>query len=194
MSMIHLRRFDPSRDYPVFYRVYSDYNEQHNLFDLVNLNSPERFPTTFEKALSRNYRDTLIIEESATGNFVGFLISYGYSPNDGHIKIMGYIEKPYRSCGYGGIAVLRFMEMLFKHYNLRKIYSEVYAFNHDSMIANEKTGFAEEARLLDYRFYNGKYLDFIIYAMTRENFMSRYEKLMDSFGRMVADQDVSYED
>ena len=193
MSLISLRRFDPSRDYPIFYRVYSDYNEQHNLFDLVNLNSPERFPTTFEKALSYSYRDTLVIEETSTGAFVGFIISYGYSPNDGHIKIMGYIEKPFRNCGYGGIAVLRFMEMLFRHYNLRKIYSEVYAFNDDSMIANQKTGFCEEARLKDYRYYNGAYWDFIKYAMTREDFFSRYEKRLGSFNKVVSDEKVVYE-
>lgn len=185
MKLISLRRFDPAKDYPFFYRVYSDYNEQHNLFDLVNLNSPERFPQTFEKALSHNYRDTFIIEQCSTKEYVGFIISYGYSPNDGHIKIMEYIEKPYRRCGYGGLACLYFLHMLFKHYNLRKVYTEVYEFNDESIRAHIGAGFEEEARLKEYRFYDGKYWDFITYSISREKFTYVFGKKMDKISALI---------
>ena len=185
MKRISLRRFDPAKDYPFFYRVYSDYNEQHNLFDLVNLNSPERFPQKFEKALSYNYKDTFIIEECVTKQYVGFIISYGYSPNDGHIKIMEYVEKDYRRCGYGGLACLQFLDMLFKHYNLRKIYTEVYEFNDESIRAHVGAGFEEEARLKDYRFYDGKYWDFITYSISREKFTKAFEKIADKISAVT---------
>lgn len=185
MERIVLRRFDPNRDYPFFYRVYSDYNEQHNLFDLVNLNSAERFPKVFEKALSHNYKDTFIIEESGSGQYVGFIISYGYSPNDGHIKMMEYVEENYRRCGYAGLACLKFLQMLFKHYALRKIYTEVYAFNVESIRAHIGAGFQEEARLKDYRFYDGKYWDFITYSISRETFCRDLAELVERMDAVV---------
>ena len=61
------------------------------------------------------------------------------------------------------------------------------------MTTNLKTGFCEEARLKEYRFYDGAYWDFIIYAMKREDFFRRYEKLLGSFEKMVSDQNVVYE-
>lgn len=181
MLLINLRRFDPQQDYPFFYRVYSDYTEQHNLFDLVNLNSPERFPQTFEKALSHNYRDTFIATEASTQRNIGFVISYGYSPNDGHIKVMEYMEPEFRSTGLGGIAILRFLQMLFENYSLRKVYTEVYAFNDESIKAHIGAGFEEEARLKEYRYYKGKYWDFITYSITRETFYHKFGRLLTKY-------------
>ena len=194
MEIIKLRRFNPDTDYSTMYRIYSDYNEQHSLFDIVSLNSPERFPVTFEKALSHNYKDFFIIEDAKTSEFVGFVISYGYSANDGHIKVMEYIEGKFRQCGYGGIAILNFLDMLFKHYNFRKIYTEVYSFNDASINSHLVAGFEEEARLKDYRYYNNSYWDFIIYSVTKERFYEKVGATMNKLMSMVDKEETLFED
>lgn len=186
MEVLRLRRFDPEEDYPFFYRVYSDYEEQHNLFDFVNLNSPERFPKKFEHALSHNYNDTMIVEDCKSGEYVGFLVSYGYAFNDGHIRVMAYIEKKYRSCGYGGLAMLRFLHVLFQFYNIRKIYTEVYEFNDDSLKAHLGAGFEEEARLKEYRYYDGRFWDFITFSIDRAHFYEKNRGFLARLEKMVS--------
>lgn len=194
MSVIKLRRFNPDTDYGTIYKVYSDYNEQHSLFDIVSLNSPERFPTIFEKALSHNYKDFFMIEDAKSNSFVGFVISYSYSANDGHVKVMEYIDEHYRQCGYGGIAILTFLDMLFKHYNLRKVYTEVYSFNDASMNSHLAAGFEEEARLKEYRYYNDNYWDFIIYSVTRKRFYDKIGDTMKKLTYMVNKDEAMFKD
>lgn len=186
MEVLRLRRFDSEKDYPFFYRVYSDYEEQHNLFDFVNLNSPERFPKKFEHVLSHNYNDTMIVEECESGEYVGFLVSYGYACNDGHIRVMAYIEKKYRSCGFGGLAMLRFLHLLFQFYNIRKIYTEVYEFNDDSLKAHLGAGFVEEARLKEYRYYDGRFWDYITFSIDRAHFYEKNSKFLAGLEKMVS--------
>ena len=164
-----LRRFNPQIDLKSIYRVYSDYNEQYKLFSVININSFDSFVDKFEKKLSSNYKDFLIIEVKE--KFAGFLISYDYKSNDGHIKFMAYYEKDFRF-GLIGLAGIEFVDILFHYYNIHKIYTEVYAYNVESIKYHQKGGFEEECRLKQYRFFNGQYWDFIYFSISRERFYS----------------------
>lgn len=174
---IILRRFDPKKDMDNIYKVYSDYNEQHNLFNIMNLNSPERFPVLFERRLSNNYSDFFIITNQNDA-FIGFVISYDYSPNDLHMKVMEYISPDYRNGIYTAIGLIKFMHILFSHYCIKKIYTEVYGFNTESLKSHSSFGFEEEARLKDYRYYKGRSWDFVIFSITKERFYEKYQKII----------------
>ena len=71
------------------------------------------------------------------------------------------------------------MDYLFKNYSLRKIYSPTFAYNLDSYKAQLDAGMQEEGRLKEYRYYDGKYHDLIILAITREEFYKRYSSFLN---------------
>ena len=146
----------------------------------MNLNSPERFPVLFERRISNNYSDFFVITNS-NDDFIGFLISYDYSPNDMHLKIMEYIEPAFRNGIYTTYSLVSFLHTLFTHYNLRKVYTEVYEYNTDSLRSHCSFGFSEEAKLKEYRYYNQKYWNFIIFSITKEGFYERYGKVISKF-------------
>lgn len=175
-----LRRFNPQTDLEYIYRIYSDYHEQYKLFSVMNLNTYESFREKFENKLSTNYKDFLIID--VEGKFAGFLISYDYKHNDGHIKFMTYYEKEYRS-GFIGLAAIEFVDILFHYYNVHKVYTEVYSYNEESIKYHKKGGFEEECRLKDYRYYNGQYWDQIYYSCTRDAFYSHNKSIIDRYLR-----------
>lgn len=176
-DLISIRRINPEKDMDILYRIYSDYKEQHKLFDIMNLNSPERFPVLFERRLSNNYCEFFIVENDK-GNFLGFVFGYDLSVNDGHVKIVLYIDEKYRSSIYCALIAIKTIDLFFKYYNIRKIYTEVYGYNQESIRANLSFGFVEEARLKEFRFYDNRYWDYIYYSITREEFYKRYGRFV----------------
>lgn len=173
MPICRLRKIAPQQDMDKIYQIYSDYKEQSYLFDIRSLNSPDRFPELFERRLSNNYKDFSIIDD-ADGAFAGFLIAYDYAENDGHVKILEYICPEYRKSGIGAIAALQYIETLFRTFRIRKVYTEVFGYNDDSIAMHSSFGFEKEATLKNYRFYDGRYWDYHIFSMDREHFYERY--------------------
>ena len=176
----NLRRFNAEKDMSGIYRVYSSYTEQYNLFSIANLNSEERFQKLFEQKVYFNYNDFLIIEDTEQ-KFAGFLISYDFKPNDGHLKVMIYIEKDFRQNGMVGLASIEFLNILFQYYNVSKIYTEVYAYNQNSIEYQVNFGFTEECRFKDYRYFDGQYWDTIYYSISRDKFYIKYKGIIERF-------------
>lgn len=173
-----IRRFDSQIDLSNIYRICSDYYEQYKLFSVMNLNSYDSFAQQFERKLSSNFKDFLIIEVDK--KFAGFMVSYDYKSIDGHIKLMLYYEKEFRS-GFLSLAGIEFVDILFQYYSIRKIYTEVYSYNLESIRYHEKAGFIEECRLKEYRYFNGKYWDVIYYSIDRNHFYLQNQHLIDRF-------------
>lgn len=173
-----LRRYNPKTDSVYIYRIFSDYKEQYKLFSVMNLNSHEIFVQQFEQKLATNFKDFLIIEVNQ--DFAGFMISYDYKSIDGHIKMMLYYEKEYRS-GFISLAGIEFIDILFNYYNIHKIYTEVYSYNLASIRYHEKAGLTEECRLKNFRYFNGKYWDVIYFSIDREHFYLKNQHLIDRF-------------
>ena len=82
-------------------------------------------------------------------------------------------NKEYWGKGYGTSAKKLLLEFAFNQLNLRKIYSDVIAYNERSLKYANKCGYVQEARLPDYYYKNGKYWDKVILAVTRKE----WEKL-----------------
>jgi len=173
-----LRRYDAHKDIPDLYRVYSDYAEQYKLFSVLNTNSYEEFKSRFESKLAYNYKDFLIIEVQQ--HFAGFVASYDYKVIDSHIKGLIYIEPAFRS-GFVGLAGIEFANILFQYYNIRKIYTEVYAYNKTSIEYHKKIGFTEECRLKEYKYFDGKFWDVIYFQISRELFYEKNQHIIKRF-------------
>lgn len=172
-----IRKFEKDKDLRDLFRVYSNYAEQYKLFSVMSINSYESFVYLFERQIDR-YTEFNIIE--VDDKFAGFVAAYDYKSIDGHIKAMIYIE-PDQRYTFVGIAGVEFANILFQYYNIRKIYTEVYGYNQDSIKYHIKVGFDEECRLRDYKFFDGKYWDVIYFSITREAFYIKNKKIINRF-------------
>ena len=90
--------------------------------------------------------------------------------NDNHMKVTVYIRPEFQSRAYGILAAVKFIDYLFKFYNINKIFTEVYEFNEISLKIHDSLGLSKEACLKEYKYYNGKYYDMYVYSVKREEF------------------------
>lgn len=85
-------------------------------------------------------------------------------------------EKEYWGKGYGSEAKLLLLKFAFDTLNLRKICSDVLAFNERSISYSLKCGYKEEGRLREHRFRDGKYWDEVRLAVFRADWLPVWEK------------------
>lgn len=85
-------------------------------------------------------------------------------------------EKEYWSKGYGSEAEMLLGSYAFLTLNLRKICFTVLANNPRSLKAALKSGAIEEGRQRDQHYVQGKYVDAIILAVFKEDWLPRWEE------------------
>ena len=117
--------------------------------------SIQKFEHWLTSRLKNDFHDFFIVRESATRTIIGYVHNYDFSLVDGHCKLVVYIRPEYRKTGIGAFAAIMFIKKLFAMYPLRKLYSTIYDYNHESFKSNLAAGFVEEGVLKDFRYYNG---------------------------------------
>ena len=85
-------------------------------------------------------------------------------------------DKQYWGQGYGSDAKMVLLEYAFNTLNVRKLYSDVIAFNERSVAYSLKCGYVEEARLKEHYYRLGRYWDQVILSVTRERFLPVWQK------------------
>ena len=85
-------------------------------------------------------------------------------------------DKAYWGRGYGSEAKILLLKFAFDTLNLRKICSNVIAFNERSLNYSLKCGYKEEGRRKDHFFRQGRYWDEIQLAIFREDWVPVWEK------------------
>lgn len=85
-------------------------------------------------------------------------------------------EKEYWGKGLGTEAKMLLLDYAFNTLNLRKICSQVLAFNKRSAAYSKKCGYVEEGVFREHIFRNGEYHDLINLAVFREGFEQAREK------------------
>lgn len=81
-------------------------------------------------------------------------------------------EKEYWGKGYGSDAKIALLRYAFLTLNLRKIYSNAFAFNQRSIAYSLKCGYEQEAVLKDDVYSEGEYHDLVILSITRDKFLT----------------------
>ena len=150
------------RHLPELYKIFSDQDERRNILPHRQHLTSRQFEDVFKRHVETKYTEFKIICDD-NYDFIGFVIAYDYMKNDGHMKFTLYIKSELRSEGYGIFAATKFVDYLFKYYNIHKIFTEVYAFNDVSIDIHDKLQLTKEACLKDYKFFNGEYFDMYIY-------------------------------
>lgn len=100
---------------------------------------------------------------------LGFVHSYGASPEDGFVHFVLYAEPSARGTGMGVEAAILFGDYLFKFFAIRKLYAEVYEFNEDSIDVLLNAGFLREGVLKEHLWYDDRYWDMHQLALYRRD-------------------------
>jgi RimJ/RimL family protein N-acetyltransferase len=95
-------------------------------------------------------------------------------------------EKACWGKGYGTEAKMLLLEYAFNTLNLRKIYSEVIAFNKRSYNYSLSCGYKEEGCLKDHHFVKGKYWDKIILSVVKKDFKPLWKKFKRINGKSIS--------
>ena len=161
---------------PRMYEIYGDQEQRVNILPKKSYITMDQFEINFKRHIESKYTEFKIIKDDSH-DFIGFLIAYDYMRDDSHMKVTVYVKPEFQYGAYGLIAAVKFIDFLFKFYNLNKIFTEVYDFNEPSLKLHKTFGFVEEGRLKEYKYYNGKLHDMLIFAVTREDFYERIKKL-----------------
>ena len=175
-SHYFIRPLDLDADINKIFNVIMNPNEQFNLRGNINANSIEIYRDQLTNKLGNQYHDFDVIE--VDGRFAGFIATYDFQTVN--IKAMIYIESAYRN-GKLGLVGIDYLNRIFLKYNIDKVYTEVYAYNEHSIKYHKQFGFQEEGRLIDYRYFAGRYWDLIFYSISRNSFYSKYSSVIDRF-------------
>lgn len=137
-----------------------------------------------EKEWFANYHkrqpNDIILMLVVDGKPIGVMGLHRISFKDGTATTGAYIgESEYWGNGHGSEAKMLLLNYAFNELNLRKITSNVIAFNERSYKYSIKCGYKEEARLKDQIFTQGKYWDEIILAVFKEDWLPLWKKFVE---------------
>lgn len=126
---------------------------------------------TFE-AFERNLHANVLVQfvvapRSDLSAVAGLVVAYNANLQDGYVYVAAIND---RSFGVGALeGLLLLIDYLFANWPLRKIYLEAPEFNVPQFESAIRRGLLkEESRLLEHRFYQGRFWDFITWAIYRD--------------------------
>ncbi|MEY4602390.1 MAG: hypothetical protein RL292_331 [Candidatus Parcubacteria bacterium] len=90
-------------------------------------------------------------------------------------------KEEWRGKGYGTEAKMLFLNHAFNELNLRKICSTALEFNQLSLGFNAKCGYKEEGRQKKHVFVNGDYVDLVLTAVFREDFLPLWQAYKQTY-------------
>lgn len=175
MNDISFEPLSVQADSAALYRMIMDLDDQYLCFNKTVINSDVDFQRWIIDQTKFAWHDFYIIK--IHGERAGFVHSYQFRLGDGHCKICVYIDKPYRSRGVGGLALVKFLHILFRDYPLRKVILEIFDYNKQSLTSNLQAGFEEEGCIKGYRYFGGDYYDLHILSMDRNTFYGNLARI-----------------
>lgn len=142
-----------------------------------------RTPMSYEKEnewVEKLYKDDknfVFGIETKEGELIGNMGLHGVDYPSG-VGTTGAIigNKDFWGQGYGTEAKMLLLHYAFDTLNLRKVCSQVFAFNERSINYSKKCGYREEGRMRQHQFRNGEYHDIVLLAVFREDFAPIWEK------------------
>ncbi len=124
--------------------------------------------------LSKNKTDArFTIVEVTSGAVIGMLRMQNIDTVNAHCEIGLDILSAYRGKGYGTASYQMILEYLFHHYNMHMVYLRVAEFNERARKLYGRVGFIETGRYNEYLYRHGRYWDYILMTVTREQYLQR---------------------
>lgn len=170
MKNIEMIPYDHRRHLEPLYSMMMAPSEQALFMTSGRCNSLKDFDGWIQDRLRYTYQEFYMIRYQGRDEVIGFIYASEMRMKDGHCKMGVYIVPSERHMGAGALATIKFLQYLFEYNPLRKVYTEVYDYNTESIRNHIDAGFTEEGLLKEYRYYAGKYHDLHIFSIERDYF------------------------
>lgn len=167
-----LIRYNHEKHLRVLYQIMMDPEEQHLFLNHHTCNSLKEFDAWLDGRLRDFYHEFFLIEDE-NDIIAGIIYSYKFSPENGHCNVSIYIRPEYQGSGLGASAGLLFLDFLFRNYSLRRVNTEIYAYNKQSLDSQKSCGFEITGEIPEYRYYDGSYHDLILMTIRRGDFYNK---------------------
>lgn len=177
MNSFELCNVESKRDIDFLYSAFTG-DDQFLHSTNLHFNTKQTFESWIRERIGRDFHDFYLVKDKVSDNLIGYVHNYDFSLIDGHCKLSVYIDEKYRKTGIGGFVAVNFLNYLFTEYPLRKVYSTVYDYNHESLTSNLAAGFIEEGIIKEYRYHDGKYYSVHCLSMRRDSFNNTIRKLV----------------
>lgn len=161
-------------DFSFLHGIFSDTDELYLWSNLREGKPFSEFSRELSLMLKNTYRHFYIICDSESYRKIGFIFCYNAHSADGYAYTTAYIIPEYRDSFYGAEAGLLYYSHLFRYFNYRKLYSEIYSYNNISKEFLESAGFCIEGVLKQHRYYENAFHDLYIYCTYRDEFLERF--------------------
>lgn len=149
------------------------HNDQSTFLNLLNIDIiDQEAQITWWKNLHKNKDDKryVICFAEKTSEIIGRLRIQNINYLHNNCEIGLDILPKYRGKGYGEKSYKMLLEFLFMHMNMNMVYLKVADFNPKGKKLYEKVGFKETGRLPKYYYRYGKYWDYIIMSLKKDEF------------------------
>ena len=170
---VSFRQLNYKEDIDWLYAIYIDKKEASLFVNDFNFSTKEEFEKLFLYKVTNEYINFFVVCDSNHSK-IGFVYGHDYHEVDLHIKFTMYIVPQFRNLGLGAICAIKFVDLLFNQFPIKKIYETIFSTNLISLKNNLKAGFTKEAVLKNYIFRNGTFCDLIYLSVTRERFYKLY--------------------
>lgn len=142
--------------------------------------SPEQFVSDLWSGVQAQF----VIETPESRKRAGLVVAYNADQANGTVYLATLIDNEYHRKVWPMEGILLFVDYLLQNWNFRKIYAETPEFSASQFSSGVGTFFEEEGRLRQHQYFQGKYWDFIIYALTRKLWEERGRAALEKFSEM----------
>lgn len=179
---LYLRCVIP-QDFHFLYNIREDYDDLHLWCNERITISYQEYAEQLDRQLKHTFCHFLIISTCDHGEKIGMIYCYNAHSGDGYAYTTIYLLPPWRSSVFAAEAGLLYYHYIFRFFNYRKLYSEVYSYNRASMEFLRAAGFCEEGCLKEHRYYDGAFANLHIFSIRRDDFYKRHQQLLNLIDR-----------
>jgi RimJ/RimL family protein N-acetyltransferase len=127
----------------------------------------------------------------STDRAVGLVSAYGFNGMNRTVYLSVIVAPSAARSGMAFEALSLFVEHLFQTWDLRKIYAEAIYENYLQFASGAGRIFVEEGRLSEHEYFNGRYHDFLILALSRDRWISLPQRLRGGFANSESGEQAS---
>lgn len=176
MALISLLPFEKQDELHLYHTLLNS-DIQNALYADQVVRSLPQFKKWLYRCMESYWHDFYLVK-SNDDKPLGFVYSYEMNKVCGHCKLCVCITDAAIGSGCGALAGISFADRLFQFYPLRKLYSEIYSFNRQSLGLAMDMGLVEEGRLQDICWTPDGFADQYIFSITREKFYTEFSHLI----------------
>ena len=126
-------------------------------------------PESFVVDLWNGVLAQFVIESAATRERAGLAVAYNADAANGTVFLGVVLDPAHRRKVWPIEGVLLFLDYLFRNWALRKVYAESPEYCAQQFASGSRWLFQEEGRLREHQYHQGRYWDYIHFALYRES-------------------------